>query len=225
MFECLSTRKAAGPDNISPRLLRTCADQLWGVFTDIYNVSLSQCTVPQCFKKSTVMPVSKKSTVSCLNDYRPVVLTSIVMKTFECLILRQFLKSLSDPLLNCFQFAYRQKRSVEDAVSFGLFYALHHLENPNTYARILFVDYSSAFNTIIPAKLFEKIEKIGVPHVMCLWILDFLLKRPQVVKVGDNVSSPLILSTGKDVSFHHYCIHISHMTVFLVITAPKFRCR
>ncbi|KAK7478349.1 hypothetical protein BaRGS_00030423, partial [Batillaria attramentaria] len=80
------------------------------------------------------------------------------------------------------QFAYRQTRSVEDVVSFGLFYALHHLENPNTYARILFVDYSSAFNTIIPAKLFEKIEKIGVPHVMCLWILDFLLKRPQVVK-------------------------------------------
>ena len=31
---------------------------------------------------------------------------------------------------------------------------------------------------------------------MCLWILDFLLNRPQVVKVGGNLSSSLILSTG-----------------------------
>ncbi|KAK7501775.1 hypothetical protein BaRGS_00006861, partial [Batillaria attramentaria] len=94
MFERLSTRKAAGPDNISPRLLRTCTDQLSGVFTDIFNMSLSQCTVPQCFKKSTVIPVpKKKSTVSCLNDYRSAALTSVVMKTLERLIL-QFLKSL-----------------------------------------------------------------------------------------------------------------------------------
>ena len=31
---------------------------------------------------------------------------------------------------------------------------------------------------------------------MCLWILDFLLNRPQVVKIGGNLSSSLILSTG-----------------------------
>ena len=31
---------------------------------------------------------------------------------------------------------------------------------------------------------------------MCLWILDFLLNRPQVVKIGDNLSSSVTLSTG-----------------------------
>ena len=31
---------------------------------------------------------------------------------------------------------------------------------------------------------------------MCLWILDFLLNRPQVVKIGDNLSSSGTLSTG-----------------------------
>ncbi len=31
--------------------------------------------------------------------------------------------------------------------------ALSHLENKNTYVRMLFVDYSSAFNTIVPATL------------------------------------------------------------------------
>ena len=42
MFQHLNSRKAAGPDNISPCLLKLCADQLSGVFTDIFNVSLSQ---------------------------------------------------------------------------------------------------------------------------------------------------------------------------------------
>ena len=99
-------------------------------------------------------------------------------------------------MLDQFQFAYRNNRSVDDAVVIGLFHVLKHLDSPNTYARILFVDFSSAFNTIIPSKLFDKIQSLGVPQSMCLWILDFLLNRPQVVKIGDNLSSSVTLSTG-----------------------------
>ena len=100
-----------------------------------------------------------------LDDYKPVALTSVVKKTFERLVL-QFLKSIIDPMLDRFQFAYRGNRYVDDAVSLELFYAFKHLEGPYTYARILVVDYSSAFNTIIPSKLFEKIQKVGVPQSM-----------------------------------------------------------
>ena len=119
------------------------------------------------------------------------------MKTLERLAL-QFLKSIIDPLLDQFQFAYRNNRSVDDAVTIaiGLFHVLKHLDSPNTYARIPFVDFSFAFNTIIPSKLFDKIQSLGVPQSMCLWILDFLLNRPQVVKIGDNLSSSVTLSTG-----------------------------
>ena len=111
-----NSRKAAGPDNVSPCLLKQCAGQLSGVFTDIFNVSLSQCIVPQCFKKSTIIPVRKKCSVSCLNDYRPVALTSVVMTTLERLVL-QFLKSIINPMLDRFQFAYRGNRYFDDVVS------------------------------------------------------------------------------------------------------------
>ncbi|KAK2164198.1 hypothetical protein NP493_1427g00004 [Ridgeia piscesae] len=117
------------------------------------------------------------------------------MKTIGRLVL-QFLKSIIDPLFDQFQFAYRNNRSVDDAVALGLCYVLQHLDSPNTYASILFVDFSSACNTIIPSKPFDKIQSFGVPQSMCLWILDFLLNRPQVVKIGDNLSSSVTLSTG-----------------------------
>ena len=107
-------------------MLKQCAGQLSGVFTYIFNVSLSQCIVPQCFKKLTIIPVPKKCSVSCLNDYRHVALTSAVMKTLERLVL-QFLKSIIDPMLDRFKFAYRGNLYVDNAVSLELFYVLKHL--------------------------------------------------------------------------------------------------
>ena len=81
----------------------------------------------------------KKKRVSSLNDYRPVALTSIAMKVFERLVLR-YLNTATDSLLDPHQFAYRANRSVEDAVCLGLHHVLKHLDCPNTYARIFFID-------------------------------------------------------------------------------------
>ena len=61
---------------------------------------------------------------------------------------------------------------------------------------MLFIDYSSAFNTIVPSKLVIKIETLGLDPALCDWVLDFLTGRPQVVRVGNNISTPLILNTG-----------------------------
>ncbi len=45
------------------------------------------------------------------------------------------------------------KQTTDNAIAFTLHTALSHLENKNTYVRMLFVDYSSTFNTIVLAKL------------------------------------------------------------------------
>ncbi len=47
----VNIHKAVGPDGIPGRVLRACAFQLAGVFTDIFNLSLSLSVVPSCFKK------------------------------------------------------------------------------------------------------------------------------------------------------------------------------
>ncbi len=56
----VNIRKAVGPDGIPGRVLKACAFQLAGVFTDIFNLSLSLSVVPACFKKSTIVPIPKK---------------------------------------------------------------------------------------------------------------------------------------------------------------------
>ncbi|KAK3510058.1 hypothetical protein QTP70_026788, partial [Hemibagrus guttatus] len=195
LFKRLNTRKATGPDSISPSLLKHCANQLSPVFTDIFNTSLETCHVPACFKTSAIVPVPKKTKITGLNDYRPVALTSVVMKSFERLVL-SYLKDITDPLLDPLQFAYRANRSVDDAVNMALHFILQHLDSPGSYARILFVDFSSAFNTIIPALLRDKLFQLNVPDSMCSWITDFLTDRRQFVRLGTHVSDLQHISTG-----------------------------
>ncbi|TWW53004.1 putative RNA-directed DNA polymerase from transposon X-element [Takifugu flavidus] len=165
-FARLNPRKAPGPDGVSPSTLRHRAEELTPVFTDIFNSSLESCQVPACLKTSTIVPVPKKPWITGLNDYRPVALTSVVMKSLERLILPH-LKSITTPLLDPLQFAYRANRSVDDAVNLALHSILQHLDSPGTYARILFVDFSSAFNTIRPALLQDKLSQLSVPASLC----------------------------------------------------------
>ncbi|KAI7793933.1 hypothetical protein IRJ41_009315 [Triplophysa rosa] len=132
VFRKQKTRKAPGPDGISPACLKSCAIQLASIFSQIFNRSLELCTVPSCFKRSTIIPIPKKPKITGLNDYRPVALTSVVMKSFERLVLA-YLKDIKEPLLDRLQFAYRANRSVEDAVNMGLHFVLKHLDRPGTY--------------------------------------------------------------------------------------------
>ncbi len=194
-FKRVNIHKAVGLDGIPGRVLRARAFQLAGVFTDILNLSLSLSVFPSCFKKSTTVPIPKKNKITCLNDWRPIALTAIFNKCFEKLI-RDYICSVLPASLDLLQFAYCSNRSTVDAIGFTLHTALSHLENKNTYVRMLFVDYSSAFKTIVPATLVAKLQTLGLNRSLCSWILDFLTGRSQVGRMGNKTSSPLILNTG-----------------------------
>ncbi len=137
-------------------------------------------------------PIPNKPKSTGLNEYRPVALMSVVMKWFERLVLA-YLKDITGPLLDPLQFAYRANRSVDDAVNMGLHFILQHLDRPGTCARILFVDFSSAFNTIT---LQNKLTQLSVPISVCQWITSFLTDRQQLVRLGKYTSSTRTISTG-----------------------------
>ena len=123
----LNARKAPGPDGISPRLLKSCVDQLTPVVTDLFNWSLKIRKVPLCYKSSVIVPVPKKGAVTCLNDYRPVALTAVIMKVFERIIF-SFINDLLPKNLDPGQYAYRGNRSTDDAVNMCQHHVLQHLE-------------------------------------------------------------------------------------------------
>ncbi len=119
---------------------------------------------------------TEENKITCLNDWRPVALTPIFSKCFEKLI-RDYICSVLPASLDPLQFAYRSNCSTDDAIAFTLHTALFHLKNKNTYVRMLFVNYSPEFNTIVPATLVVKLQTLGLNRSLCSWILDFLTGR------------------------------------------------
>ena len=70
-------------------------------------------------------------------------------------------------------------------ISMVLLSALSHLDNTNTYMRMLFVDS-------IPSKLITKVSDLDINTSLCNWILDFLTNRIQT----NHTSSTLTPYTG-----------------------------
>ena len=75
------------------------------------------------------------------------------------------------------QFAYWYNRSTNYAIALTILpdhTDLSHLDKRNTYVRMLFIDYSSAFNTIIPSRLVSKLVDLELSTSLCKWIFLFL---------------------------------------------------
>uniref|UniRef100_A0A1A8RXB6 Reverse transcriptase domain-containing protein n=1 Tax=Nothobranchius rachovii TaxID=451742 RepID=A0A1A8RXB6_9TELE len=194
-LERLNRNKAAGPDGVSPRVLKACAEQLCGILQHLFNLSLAQEKVPVLWKTSCLVPVPKKTRPSVNDDYRPVALTSHIMKVLERLLLVHLNKqtrTYQDPL----QFAYRHGVGVEDAI-IQLLQPIHcHLDKAGSTVRVMFFDFSSAFNTIQPDVLCQKLQKTQVGASTIAWIKDYLTNRPQFVRLKNCTSNQAISNIG-----------------------------
>ncbi|KAL3046002.1 hypothetical protein OYC64_004085 [Pagothenia borchgrevinki] len=83
------------------------------------------------------------------------------MKCFERLVMKH-IKSDLPHSLDPFQFAHRAKRSTEDAISSALHPGFTHLDTKDSHVRMLFIEFSPAFNTIIPQQLVCKLTNLGL---------------------------------------------------------------
>ncbi|KAI4877761.1 hypothetical protein NFI96_007703 [Prochilodus magdalenae] len=186
--------KAAGPDGIQPKVLKLCAEQLCGILQHIFNLSCSQGRVPVRWK-TCVVPVPKKKHPVELNDYRPVALTSHLMKTLERLMLGH-MKPLVRAALDPLQFAYQDAIGVDDAVIHLIDNVHSHLDTAGSAVRIMFFDFFSAFNTLQPVLLGEKLRQMQVDESIISWNMDYMSGGPQFVRMQGCVSDVAMCSTG-----------------------------
>lgn len=95
-----------------------------------------------------------------------ITLTSVVMKCFVTLVMAHIKDAIPDTL-DPLQFAYSRNRSTDDVINAAIHTALSHQEHKDNYGRMLFIDYSCAFNTVILSRPAEKLltpPTPGLPH-------------------------------------------------------------
>ena len=117
------------------------------------------------------------------------------MKTFKGIMLNHFLPQVK-PRMDNLQFAYSEGLTVDDAV-LTLLHTLHkRLDNLGTKARLLFVDFSSAFNTIQPHLVMDKLTNMNVNAKLIVWIQSFLSNTLQYVNFNGTLSDVIEINTG-----------------------------
>ena len=99
-------------------------------------------------------------------------------------------------LLDPYQFAYSDGRGTDDALTSTTDFILKHLENPSVYARLMFMDFSSAFNTILPQIMLKKLKQMDVNPYLIRRYHSFLTERQQQVKVNSTLSDTQVIAQG-----------------------------
>lgn len=191
----IKPNSAPGPDGLRGRVLKENVHELKGIVLELFQYLLNSLTMPKLWKMSYIVPIPKKPGATELEDFRPIALTSILGKCFERVISKHITASVSNSL-DYLQFAYKIMRGTDDA-TVSMFHTLaKHLQAPSHFARALFIDFTSAFNSMQIHTLLQRLIDIGVNGGIIHLVRDFLSDRPQQVLVNNTRSDILVLNTG-----------------------------
>ena len=112
----LDPTKASGPDNVSTRILRECADDISDFLVLLFTASLKQGKIPDEWKQAIITPIYKggNKNRSKAENYRPVSLTSTTCKIMEHIIHSHIMKHFDkENILTNAQHGFRKHRSCE----------------------------------------------------------------------------------------------------------------
>ena len=85
---------APGPDGIPAILLKACASELCKPIRMIWERSISTSIVPDFYKNAHVAPLYKKGSRAEAGNYRPISLTSHIVKIYERVLRKTMVKYL-----------------------------------------------------------------------------------------------------------------------------------
>ena len=108
----MSSSSASGPDGLPAILFKECRDGLSIPLQILFAKSFSENNIAQCLKSAAIAPVYKGGGASIPSNYRPISLTSIMMKILERIIAFMTKRYVFNPS----QHGFREGRSCLSAL-------------------------------------------------------------------------------------------------------------
>ena len=173
------------PDGIPATFLKNSAKELCSPIRIIWEESFENGTVPSFYKDAYITPLFKKGDRAKAVNYRPVALTSHIIKVYERILRGVMVDFIEKNQLLCNnQHGFRSGRScltqllshVDDIVQ-GL------TRNADTDA--IYLDFAKAFDKVDHRLLLLKMKRLGFHEKVINWIQSFLTERKQCVVLND----------------------------------------
>ena len=191
----LDPNKAPGPDQIHGKILKNCASALCTPLTLLFQSSFYTCNIPNDWKTANVVPVYKKGSKNSVQNYRPISLTSLIMKVYEKVIAAELLKRVNDKI-NPRQHGFLPLKSCEsqllpfvDQLARGL--------NESSRIDIVYFDFAKAFDSVNHDIILEKLKnRFGIDGFLLKFFVEYLSGRKQRVVIGNTYSDDLNVASG-----------------------------
>ena len=148
-------------------------------------------------KTAVICPILKPgSRRNHPKSYRPVSLTSHIIKVFERVIRTALVKYLEDNnLLPSDQHAYIRGRSTLSQLLNHVEDAIRNWEEGKATDTI-YLDFAKAFDKVDHDILCHKLKELGVSGRLGIWIREFLVGRSQQVSVDGLLSESFKVTSG-----------------------------
>ncbi len=210
------TSKAPGPDDIPCWILRDLSGLISGPISSIFNSSIRQGYTPLSWRRANVVPIPKSNPPKSIeSDLRPISLTSVLSKHLESFIGNWILDSIGNKL-DANQYGGLKGLSTTHALV-DMLQHWHNIIHNHNSARILFIDFSKAFDSVNHCTLLSKFKQLEIHPILIRWMHGFLFQREQRVKINREVSEWLTLQgavpQGSWLAPLCFIIYISDITI------------
>ena len=146
ILQNLNVNKAMGPDGIHGLVLKKCSSTLANPLSTLFKISYYSSKIPDDWKTANVVPIHKKGSKENVENYRPISLTSLVMKIFEKIIRDDIYHRCKDKI-DSRQHGFLPGKSCGtqllefcDSLSLSL--------NNNIRSDVIYFDFAKAFDSV-----------------------------------------------------------------------------
>ena len=185
------------PDgDIPAKVLTKCKDSLAVPIFLLWHDSFRSGVIPPSMMTQYITPLYKKGDRTSAANYRPVSITSHLIKIFERMLKKHIVQHMeSNSFLSPHQHGLRKKRSC-------LTQLLDHVDNilktlnSGDEVDVIYLDYAKAFDKVDHNILLAKAKRYGITGKTLQWLAEFLKNRLQTMVVEGEKSSFQIVVSG-----------------------------
>ena len=192
----MKNSSSPGPDEISQRILKEVADEISLPLSILYNKSIKSGQLPGDWKSANVVPVFKNGSKGEPINYRPISLTSVVVKVMERIIKERMMKHLNtNNLLRPSQHGFMPKKSTTTNLVTYMNYVTKQIDD-GLPVDVLYIDFAKAFDKVPHKRLIQKLNRYQFSQELMTWIEAWLANRKQRVQVNGKYSKWLDVTSS-----------------------------
>ena len=173
----LNENSSAGPDGIPAIFLKKTKETISRPLALLLRKSIDEGKIPEIFKLAYVTPIHKGGTRQKPEQYRPVSLTSHIMKVFERVIKKKIINHLIlNKKCNKGQHGFVPGKSTQTQL-LSHYNDIYDTLMEGKRLDTIFLDFAKAFDKVDHEILLEKIRTHKISGKIGKWIREFLTDR------------------------------------------------